>query len=119
MLLKIPGINSKNVHRVMSRVENLREMFQMTEEQLTEVLENSKAAKQVYEFVNYESQVSGGDDDLALFNTKRTAMPASNAGSSNGGRFLNTKSHSNVGGGGGGFKRTGSFSNSSAKTSRK
>lgn len=52
ILLKIPGIDSKNVNRVITKVKDLCALCAMSEEELSDVLENSKAAKVVYEFLN-------------------------------------------------------------------
>lgn len=52
LLLKIPGINSKNVLRVITKVKDLVSLCQMSEQELSDVLENSKSAKLVYEFLN-------------------------------------------------------------------
>lgn len=51
LLLKIPGINIKNVFRLMNNVKDLHELCELTEERLSEILENSKAAKQAFEFL--------------------------------------------------------------------
>ena len=52
ILLKIPGIDSKNVNRVITKVKDLCALCEMSEQELSDVLENSKAAKVVYEFLN-------------------------------------------------------------------
>ncbi len=52
LLLKIPGVNSKNIKAIMTKVPNLYELCQMSENQLTEIIENSKNAKLIYEFMN-------------------------------------------------------------------
>jgi DNA excision repair protein ERCC-4 len=52
MLLKIPGINSKNVIYLLSRVKDFGELCEKSEQELNEILENSKSAKIVYEFLN-------------------------------------------------------------------
>lgn len=70
----------------MSKVKNMYELCQMSEEQLSEVLENSKAAKQVYEFFNKSiKDDSLGDEfnfeDLKNFysGTKNKKGPASSS----------------------------------------
>ncbi len=50
--MKIPGINSKNIKNIMSKVTNLNELCQMNEEQINEIIENSKNAKMIHEFIN-------------------------------------------------------------------
>jgi len=52
MLLKIPGINSKNIKSLMTNVENLSELCNLSEERINEIIENSKNAKLIYEFFN-------------------------------------------------------------------
>lgn len=52
ILLKIPGIDSKNVNRIITKVKDLCELCTMSEQELTDVLENSKCAKVAYEFFN-------------------------------------------------------------------
>jgi hypothetical protein len=52
MLLKIPGINSKNIKSIMTNVENLSELCNLSEERINEIIENSKNAKLIYEFFN-------------------------------------------------------------------
>lgn len=52
ILLKIPGVDSKNVNRIITKVKDLCELCSMSEQELGEVLENSKCGKQVYEFFN-------------------------------------------------------------------
>lgn len=51
-MLKIPGINSKNVNSLMAKIENLLELFAMSEEDVNKIIENSKNAKAIVEFVN-------------------------------------------------------------------
>ena len=117
MLLKIPGINTKNVKRIMSNVENLHDLCQMSEERLSEVLENSKAAKQVYEFLN--ASIKSSEEIDQFVDSKKTPMPgtsASTSGRNNGKKNLNTKSKS------GSLKRTNSSSSlasNAAKISKK
>ncbi len=52
LLLKIPGVNSKNIKAIMTKVPDLYHLCQMSEEELTEIIENSKNAKLIYEFFN-------------------------------------------------------------------
>ena len=52
LLLKIPGINSKNIKRLINKCSNLIELCELSEEKLSEILENSKSAKLVYDFIN-------------------------------------------------------------------
>ena len=52
ILLKIPGINSKNIKAIMEKVTNLCDLCQKTESELNEIVENSKNAKLIYEFLS-------------------------------------------------------------------
>lgn len=45
LLLKLPGITLKNIHGVMRKGKNLKELLKMEESQLTTLLGNSKEAK--------------------------------------------------------------------------
>lgn len=44
-LLKLPGVNLKNINSIMRKGKNLKEMLKMDESQLIEILGNSKDAK--------------------------------------------------------------------------
>ncbi len=122
MLLKIPGVNSKNVHRVMTKVENLAAFCQMSEDEMAEVLENSKAAKEAYEFVNASVRDDDKQEEMIMEAmagaSKKTPMPSGSSApptsTSSSNKFLKTKSKSSTGGG---YKRAGSFS--SARGSKK
>ena len=48
ILLKIPGINSKNIKDIMDKVNNLCDLCQKTEEELYAIVENAKNAKLIY-----------------------------------------------------------------------
>ncbi len=52
ILLKIPGINSKNIKALMDKVTDLCDLCQKTESELNEIVENSKNAKLIYEFLD-------------------------------------------------------------------
>ena len=67
ILLKIPGINSKNIKRLVSKVTDLGDLCQKTEEELTEILENSKNAKQIYEFLNKTNKNANQDEEEVDF----------------------------------------------------
>lgn len=66
--MKIPGINSKNVSSLMGKVENLFDLFQMSEEEINKIIENSKNAKTIYEFVNKSIKNDGqvGDSEFGF-----------------------------------------------------
>lgn len=61
ILLKIPGINSKNVHSLMSKVANLFDLLSMSEEEINKIIENSKNAKTIYEFINKTIKYDAND----------------------------------------------------------
>lgn len=59
--MKIPGINSKNVHSLMSKVANLFDLLNMSEEEINKIIENSKNAKTIYEFINKTIKYDAND----------------------------------------------------------
>lgn len=61
ILLKIPGVNSKNVNALMGKVATLYDLFQMSEDEINAIIENSKNAKAIYEFVNKTIKFEGAD----------------------------------------------------------
>jgi hypothetical protein len=56
MLLKMPGINTKNVSAVMNAVENLVELSTLSLERLTEILENGQHAKSLFDFIHSDER---------------------------------------------------------------
>ena len=48
----MPGVTFKNYKLIMNRVENLRELGQLSESQLTTIMGNSKQASMLYEFIH-------------------------------------------------------------------
>ncbi|CAO1410792.1 unnamed protein product [Diamesa serratosioi] len=48
-LLKLPGINSKNINAVMRKGKSLKDLLKLTVVELTELLGNTKDAKQLWE----------------------------------------------------------------------
>ncbi|KAK3089868.1 hypothetical protein FSP39_007206 [Pinctada imbricata] len=54
-LLKLPGVTVKNYRTIMNKVNNLSELFSMTESELTELLGNSSLANQLYKAVHTKS----------------------------------------------------------------
>lgn len=63
ILLKIPGINSKNINAIFSKVNTLQDLCKMSEDELNALLENSKNAKLVFEFLNKTVKRADGDDE--------------------------------------------------------
>ncbi|KAL5021200.1 hypothetical protein ScPMuIL_000355 [Solemya velum] len=54
MLLKMPGINSKNYRLVMNHVHSLSDLCTQTEDQLASVLGNKSNAKKLWQFLHLE-----------------------------------------------------------------
>ena len=54
MLLKMPGINSKNYQYIMNKVEDMAHLITLSEEKLAEILGSSANAKLLYEFLHKE-----------------------------------------------------------------
>ena len=52
ILLKIPGVNAKNIKGIMDKVSSLYDLCQKSEAELNELVENSKNAKLIFEFLN-------------------------------------------------------------------
>lgn len=51
-LLKLPGINSKNIHNVMKKGKSLKNMVKLKEPELIEILGNSKDAKLFHNIIH-------------------------------------------------------------------
>jgi ERCC4-type nuclease len=65
MLLKMPGINTKNVYSVMNRVESIAQLVTLSLSELTEIMGSSGNAKQLYDFINSEDQVQAATGVVA------------------------------------------------------
>nr|CAG4638335.1 EOG090X03DI [Cyclestheria hislopi] len=63
-VLKLPGINSKNVRRVLNKVDNLGQLISMTKEELNELLENSINANVLWEALHSTSHVPSKQSEL-------------------------------------------------------
>ncbi len=48
----MPGITFKNYKLLMNKVENFRSLTQLTEDELTSILGNSKQASLLYDFIH-------------------------------------------------------------------
>ena len=48
--MKMPGVNSRNVFKIMNHVKSIAEMMTLTVDQLTEVMDSSANAKLLYDF---------------------------------------------------------------------
>ena len=73
MLLKMPGINTKNVTAVMNSVENMSELSTLSLEKLSEILENGQNAKLLFDFLHADER-KAPPQKLAKLKTKLTAM---------------------------------------------
>ncbi|KAM6165996.1 DNA repair endonuclease XPF [Erethizon dorsatum] len=61
-LLKMPGVNAKNCHSLMSHVKNIAELATLSQDKLTGILGHAANAKQLYDFIHttYAEVVSKG-----------------------------------------------------------
>ncbi|XP_064605253.1 DNA repair endonuclease XPF-like [Liolophura sinensis] len=57
MLLKMPGINSRNYRQVMNKVESIAELSSLSQEYLTELLGNSGNAESLWKFLHQQGGV--------------------------------------------------------------
>jgi len=73
MLLKMPGVTSKNVYSVMNRVENLTQLVKLSLAELTEVLDSSTNAKLLHDFIHSSDQLPS-QTDVSDANSKVTAV---------------------------------------------
>jgi ERCC4-type nuclease len=48
----MPGVTFKNYKLIMNKVENFRALTQLTEDELTSILGNSKQAELLYNFIH-------------------------------------------------------------------
>ena len=77
MLMKMPGINSKNVYAVMNRVENLLQLVKLSLAELTEILASSSNAKQLYDFIHSSNQLPQTDTATVSAAHSKVATAAS------------------------------------------
>jgi hypothetical protein len=74
LLLKLPNINPNSSMKIMGKYLNLFEVFQLDEESLKEIFENSKIAKSLFEFFNKSVNKDFEDDifeDKIIKKTKK------------------------------------------------
>ncbi|XP_058451178.1 DNA repair endonuclease XPF isoform X2 [Malaya genurostris] len=62
-LIKLPGINSKNIGKVMRRCKNLRELLKKTEEDLVELLGSKMQAKMLWEILHVAHKPVQGETE--------------------------------------------------------
>ena len=53
ILLKMPGVTTKNVYSLMNKVKDLAELVTLTQEQLTEILDSSAHARSLWIFLHH------------------------------------------------------------------
>jgi DNA excision repair protein ERCC-4 len=66
-LIKLPGINSKNIGRVMNKVKNLKELIKMSEEQLVELVDNARNAKMLWEIFHVAHKPTEANEKAGAF----------------------------------------------------
>ncbi|KAK2179590.1 hypothetical protein NP493_480g01020 [Ridgeia piscesae] len=86
MLLKMPGVNSKNVFAIMNHVKSLAELVTFSLEQLTQILGSAPHAQQLHQFLHRADSGAAGTTHAAggkpatgkavtsRFASKRTAL---------------------------------------------
>jgi len=52
VLIRMPGVTFKNYKLIMNNVENLQELTRLTEEEIAKIIENSKQAALLYNFIH-------------------------------------------------------------------
>jgi len=81
MLMKMPGINSKNIYTVMNRVENLVQLVKLSLAELTEMLGSSANAKLLHDFFHSNDQFPKTDTAAVLAaQSSKVAFAAVSAG---------------------------------------
>lgn len=73
-LLKLPGINSKNIHAVMKKGKSLKNLVKLKESELVEMLGNSKDAKLFYEIIHTVQKPARNDIQKSAQFSRRNFM---------------------------------------------
>lgn len=60
MLLRMPGVSTKNCRALIKHVNSLAELVTLTQDRLAEILGSANNARQLYEFLHFKSEVSVG-----------------------------------------------------------
>ncbi|XP_076154557.1 DNA repair endonuclease XPF [Alosa pseudoharengus] len=60
MLLRMPGVSTKNCRALIKHVNSLAELVTLSQERLAEILASANNARQLYEFLHFTSEVSVG-----------------------------------------------------------
>ena len=73
-VIKLPGINSKNVYSLLNKVENLPQLLTLEREELSEILGNSGQADLLYDSLHIKAELLSTDqkEDNLRFGKKRT-----------------------------------------------
>lgn len=58
MLLKMPGINSKNAYMILNKVESLAELVTLREEDLVRLLESERNGQALYRFLHHDHKAA-------------------------------------------------------------
>lgn len=58
MLLRMPGVNSKNYRNLMNRVADIAELSTLSEEALSGIMGSSQHAKQLWDFLHKEQSTA-------------------------------------------------------------
>ena len=58
MLLKMPGVNSKNVHALMNSVDSIADLTNRSQTELAQILGNDASAKSLYSFLHKQYDAS-------------------------------------------------------------
>ena len=69
MLLRMPGVNSKNYRNIMAKVSDLAELSSLSEQELTKIMGSSQNAKHLHNFLHTEHKPS----DSAVSNKPGTS----------------------------------------------
>ncbi|ELT90017.1 hypothetical protein CAPTEDRAFT_178005 [Capitella teleta] len=70
MLLKMPGITTKNVHRLLNHVHNICDLVQCSVEKLAGILENEPLARQLHRFLHAEHLTANSSATAAAVKSK-------------------------------------------------
>ncbi|XP_062382559.1 DNA repair endonuclease XPF [Sardina pilchardus] len=60
MLLRMPGVSTKNCRALIKHVNSLAELVTLSQERLAEILDSANNARQLYEFLHFTSEVNVG-----------------------------------------------------------
>ena len=80
MLMKMPGVNSKNVYSLMNRVENLLQLVKLSVADLTDILASSANAKLLHGFIHSDDSLP--QTDTATVSAAHSSKVAPAAGKS-------------------------------------